>query len=229
MLTGRGIFGLGGECMSVSQSAIISQWFKGKELSFAFGVTLCVARLGSYFNGWALPAVAAQFPGEPVKQVSYGLFLGFAICLVSWVTALLLAAVDAYADRVEGKDGIHLTEEEKFHLKDIKEFERPYWLLVASCVLIYCVLFPYLSIVCAQMLTDKYGYDSVKAGHVNFIPYLISAFLCAPMGFLIDKVGKRALFSKYPFVPNSVSHGFELRCDPFNDRDNAPEGKPRSS
>jgi MFS family permease len=145
MLTGRGIFGLGGECMSVSQSAIISQWFKGKELSFAFGVTLCVARCGSYINGWALPAVAADFPNEPVKQVAYGLFLGFGICIVSWCMALLLACVDAYADRVEGKKGVQLTDEEKFHFRDLKTFERPYWLLVASCVLIYCVLFPYLS------------------------------------------------------------------------------------
>jgi len=122
MLAGRGIFGLGGECMSVSQSAIISQWFKGKELSFAFGITLCVARVGSYINGIALPAVANEFPGEPVKQVAYGLFLGFAICVLSWITAMLLACIDAYADRVEGKKAIQLTEEEKFHLSDIKQF-----------------------------------------------------------------------------------------------------------
>jgi MFS family permease len=112
MLTGRGIFGLGGECMSVSQSAIISQWFKGKELSFAFGVTLCVARCGSYVNGWALPAVANQFPGEPVKQIAYGLFLGFAICCMSWLMAILLACVDAYADRKEGKKGVKLSDPE---------------------------------------------------------------------------------------------------------------------
>jgi len=54
--------------MSVSQSAIISQWFKGKELSFAFGVTICFARCGSYLNGLTLPAISSQFPdSEPVK------------------------------------------------------------------------------------------------------------------------------------------------------------------
>ena len=30
MLAGRVVFGLGGACMSVGQSAIISNWFKGK-------------------------------------------------------------------------------------------------------------------------------------------------------------------------------------------------------
>jgi MFS family permease len=197
MLTGRGIFGLGGECMSVSQSAIISQWFKGKELSFAFGVTLCVARCGSYINGLALPKVAEQFPdSEPVKQIAYGLFLGFAICCLSWLMAILLACVDAYADRVEGNKVIKLTDEEKFHFRYLKKFERPYWLLVASCALIYCVLFPYLSNLGVSMLEIKYCYDTTSAGSTNFLPYLISAFLCAPMGFLIDRIGRRALFSK---------------------------------
>lgn len=99
-----------------------------------------------------------------MKQVAYGLFLGFAICIVSWCMALLLACVDAYADRVEGKKGVKLTDEEKFHFRDLKTFERPYWLLVASCVLIYCVLFPYLSNLGVQMLEEKYCYDKQKAG-----------------------------------------------------------------
>lgn len=197
MLIGRLVFGLGGECMSVSQSAIISQWFKGKELSFAFGITLCVARVGSYINGIALPAIAAKFPDtEPVKQVAYGLFLGFGVCLISWVMALCLAAIDRWADKVEGKEGIQLTEEEKFHWRDVANFKRPYWLLVASCVLVYCVIFPYLSIVGIPMLMGKYGYTKAEAGSTCFLPYLISAFLCAPTGYLIDKIGKRALFSK---------------------------------
>lgn len=78
--------------------------------------------MGSYINGWALPAVAADFPNEPVKQVAYGLFLGFGICLMSWCMAMLLACVDAYADRVEGKKAVRLTEEEKFHFSDLKTF-----------------------------------------------------------------------------------------------------------
>jgi MFS family permease len=48
-LMGRVIFGLGGESMSVAQSAFVSIWFKGKELAFAFGVNISIARLGSVF------------------------------------------------------------------------------------------------------------------------------------------------------------------------------------
>ena len=50
-MLGRFIFGLGGECMTVAQSAIVSSWFAGKELSFAFGLNLSVARIGSSING----------------------------------------------------------------------------------------------------------------------------------------------------------------------------------
>ena len=51
MMIGRFIFGLGGECMTVGQSAIVSSWFKGNELNFAFGLRLSVARLGATING----------------------------------------------------------------------------------------------------------------------------------------------------------------------------------
>ena len=48
MATGRLIFGLGAESMIVAITTIIARWFKGKELSFAFGLNLSVARLGSF-------------------------------------------------------------------------------------------------------------------------------------------------------------------------------------
>ena len=37
MLLGRVVFGLGGESLSVSSSALISSWFAGKELALALG------------------------------------------------------------------------------------------------------------------------------------------------------------------------------------------------
>jgi len=51
MMIGRFIFGLGGESMTVCQSAIVASWFQGKELSFAFGINLSIARIGSSING----------------------------------------------------------------------------------------------------------------------------------------------------------------------------------
>ena len=47
MATGRLIFGIGAESLIVSVTTAIAKWFKGRELSFAFGVNLTIARLGS--------------------------------------------------------------------------------------------------------------------------------------------------------------------------------------
>lgn len=48
MAAGRLIFGLGAESMIVAITTVIAQWFKGKQLSFAFGLNLTLARLGSF-------------------------------------------------------------------------------------------------------------------------------------------------------------------------------------
>ena len=169
-------------------------------MSFAFGIALCVARSGSSISGIILPRIVDKYmamnPPEPYKGVAYGLFLGFFICLISLVFAFLLACIDAYADRVENKKAIALTEEEKFKLADLKKFERPYWLLSASCVLCYCVIFPYISNLSNMMLQDKYAFSNTEAGFYYTLPYNISLFACIPMGLLIDLVGRKVLFSK---------------------------------
>jgi MFS family permease len=56
MVIGRLIFGLGAESMIVAITTVIAKWFKGKELSLAFGLNLTIARLGSFLalnsNSW---------------------------------------------------------------------------------------------------------------------------------------------------------------------------------
>ena len=61
MLVGRAVFGCGGESLSVANSAILASWFKGKELAFAFGLNLSIARIGSVINNIASPAIAESF------------------------------------------------------------------------------------------------------------------------------------------------------------------------
>ena len=52
MLVGRAIFGLGGESLSVAQSAFVTRWFQNRELAQkrAEGVE-CVVRAPSYSGG----------------------------------------------------------------------------------------------------------------------------------------------------------------------------------
>src|ERR1700691_5062149 len=48
MAAGRLIFGMGAESLNVAVVTALARWFKGKELSFAFGVNLTICRLGSF-------------------------------------------------------------------------------------------------------------------------------------------------------------------------------------
>lgn len=150
-MTGRFVFGLGGECMTVAQSAIVSNWFKGKELSFAFGFNLTIARIGSVINGITVPLIANN------SSVATALYVGFAICLFSLLNAFCLAIVDWYADKKDGKK-VTLSSEDKFHWSDLKTFKLPFWLICASCVFVYMSVFPYLQIA-SGMMQKKFGFS----------------------------------------------------------------------
>ena len=93
MLVGRIIFGMGGECMAVAQSSIISVWFKGKELAFALGLNLSVARLGSVANAALIPSVYDQ------SGLGAAFAVGFAVCLFSLCNALGIAYIDRKAEK----------------------------------------------------------------------------------------------------------------------------------
>lgn len=54
MYIGRFIDACGGENAGVAKGAFLSNWFKGKEFAFAFGVTLTCSRLGSVAAGFVI-------------------------------------------------------------------------------------------------------------------------------------------------------------------------------
>lgn len=138
MMVGRFIFGLGGESMTVAQSAIVSSWFAGKELSFAFGINLSVARIGSSINGPVETSLANNV------SVGFALLVGFFICCFSLVMGFLLVGIDIWAAK---KDNIkiEISEDEKFKFSDLKKFNGlPFWLVTMSCVTLYMVIFPYV-------------------------------------------------------------------------------------
>ena len=58
--------------------------------------------------------------------------------------AFLLVWVDWWAAKKDNVK-VELSEDEKFHLSDLKQFNtRPFWLVTMSCVIIYMVIFPYV-------------------------------------------------------------------------------------
>jgi MFS family permease len=55
---GEIIIGVGGESYSVANSVLLSEWFIGKELAFAFGANLSLSKLGSVFTDLLSPRLS---------------------------------------------------------------------------------------------------------------------------------------------------------------------------
>jgi MFS family permease len=109
MLIGRVVFGLGGESMTVAQSTIISLWFKGKELNFAMGLNLSIARLGSVINGLVVPRVYTA------SNLGTALMVGAIICGVSAVAAIFLVILDKKAEDMDPNGNkAKLSDDDKF-------------------------------------------------------------------------------------------------------------------
>ncbi|KAF9291300.1 hypothetical protein BGZ88_006946 [Linnemannia elongata] len=87
MVLGRVLFGAG-ESLAVAQSAITVKYFQGKELAMALGVNLCIARLGSVLNDILTPYIWSR------SNVPAAFWGGFVSCIISFMTACLLAWLD---------------------------------------------------------------------------------------------------------------------------------------
>ncbi|KAF4759415.1 hypothetical protein FOZ63_033187, partial [Perkinsus olseni] len=61
VLLGRVVYGLGGESMNVAQTTLLAEWFRGREIAFALGLNLSVARFGSVLNDLLSPGIEAHY------------------------------------------------------------------------------------------------------------------------------------------------------------------------
>lgn len=211
MIAGRTVLGLGAESMIVAVTTALAKWFKGKELSFAFGINLTIARLASVAADnsptWASRAFYPQGPaGEPSWQRPLLIAVGAGVVAV--VGSLIYWALEASAERKYelGKAG----QTDKLEFNQIFRFDTSYWLVVGLCFTFYSAIFPFRTFA-IDFFTNKilaaHGGASAaeavrvfclkQAGSLNSLLPL-SAMIATPLfGLLVDKVGKRAWFMMF--------------------------------
>ena len=133
MAAGRLIFGLGAESMIVAITTIIARWFKGKELSFAFGLNLTVARLGS-FLALNSPTLAKKL----FSSWQYPLWITVAAGIFAMLCILFYYYLDVYATKKYEmpKDG----EQDKVEFKSFITFSK-IRLIVAVLIIILVDVF----------------------------------------------------------------------------------------
>lgn len=220
LVAGRILFGLGGESLSVSQSAFVARWFRsGRGTALAFGITISFSRVGSSFNFIFSPKIARKW-GTDRAVLS-----GCAACLVSLASCLVLILADMYAVRIGymkpeahdaetppaelDEDALPLLDDANevaadpadsgapaaavMKFSDIMCLSPTYWLLCAICVGCYTSVFPFIG-VAKSFFQVKYGYSADQAAtYISF--YQLTAAAASPLiGGVVDAVGHHAVW-----------------------------------
>lgn len=92
---GRIVFGIGGESLFVAQTQMTCRYFKNKELAFALGVNLAIARLGSVANDFLTPLIGITY------SIPFAMHIGSLTCFLSFLCGVLLGYIDSKNNLVE--------------------------------------------------------------------------------------------------------------------------------
>lgn len=185
MATGRLIFGLGAESLIVCVTTAVAKWFRGKELSFAFGINLMIARAGTL--------LAQQSPSWAGFAYSYWrnpllISVGFgSLCVIGAIVYWLL---EVYAERRYQVGEAGATDKVVFG--DIKAFGLSYWYIVALCVTFYSGIFPFETFA-YKFFMDAHHVTREAGGDLVGMLTLFTMFGTPVLGLFVDKIGKRAL------------------------------------
>jgi MFS family permease len=189
MAAGRLIFGLGAESLIVAVTTALAQWFRGKELSFAFGINLTIARLGS-FAALNSPTWAARFYDDWRQP----LLVAVGFCTFCVMGALVYWILEARAERMYAVGEAGATD--KVVWRDIFRFGMSYWYIVALCVTFYSAIFPFQTFA-VKFFMEAHGTSRELGGFLSSMLTLFSMIGTPLFGLVVDRVGKRALFMMY--------------------------------
>ncbi len=192
MVAGRLVFGIGAESLIVAVTTALARWFRGKELSFAFGVNLTIARLGSFLAlnspTWAKPAfVNWQWP--LLITVGFG-----TLCVVGPIVYAMMenrAAKQFSMKRASGAD--------KVELSQIFRMSPSYWFVVLMCVTFYSAIFPFQTFA-IKFFQEAHGTTREYAGFLSSLLTLFAMIFTPIFGYLVDRVARRSLFMMFGSV-----------------------------
>ncbi len=185
MALGRLIFGLGAESLIVAVTTVIGRWFKGKQLSFAFGINLTIARLGSFaaLNSptWAKPLYT---------DWHLPLLISVAAGVISVVAVIIYWIMESYAE----KNFVlaEVPEQDKFIFRELFTFSKSFWFVVLLCVTFYSAIFPFQTFA-VKFFMEKHGVTREFGGFLSSLLTLSAMVLTPLFGLLSDYIGKRSL------------------------------------
>jgi MFS family permease len=188
MALGRLVFGMGAESLIVGVTAALARWFKGKELSFAFGINLTICRLGSFaaLNSptWARSAYAhwrAPF------------LISLAVSTLCVVGVAIYWAMEVHAEKTYALGAVST---DKVVFADLFKFGTSYWYIVALCVTFYSAIFPFQTFA-VKFFMEAHGTTREFGGFLSSTLTLFAMIVTPLFGLLVDRVGKRAILMMF--------------------------------
>jgi MFS family permease len=185
MATGRLIFGLGAESLIVAVTTILARWFKGKELSFAFGINLTIARLGS-FAALNSPTWAKTF----YSNWQYPLLIALIAGIISVVSVIIYIGLDRNAAKKYTLGVVAKTD--KVIFTDIFKFNPSFWYITLLCVTFYSAVFPFQTFA-VKFFIEVHGITREFGGFLSSLLTFFAMIFTPLFGLMADKIGKRAL------------------------------------
>ena len=139
MLAARFLLGVGAEPLIVAITCALAKWFKGKELAFAFGVNLTIARLGSYAADLSPTWASSAYEGGWQPPLVVAAVIG-GLCVVG---AILYGILEVAAKRKHTLG--EAAASDKLVISDLFTFSRSFWFITLLCVTFYAAIFPFRS------------------------------------------------------------------------------------
>ncbi len=185
MALGRLIFGLGAESLIVAVTTVLGRWFKGKQLSFAFGINLTIARLGT-FAALNSPTWAKSF----YQEWQGPLLIAVVAAGVSVISIAIYWIMDIYAEKNLAVNPV--PKQDEFNFKEIFSFPTSFWYVVLLCVTFYSAIFPFQTFA-VKFFIETHGTSRELGGFLSSMLILFSMILTPLFGLLADYIGKRSL------------------------------------
>lgn len=189
MAAGRLVFGLGAESLIVAVTTAIAKWFKGKELSFAFGINLTIARLGS-FAALNSPSWASKY----YEHWQAALMISVAFGVICVAGAVIYWILESNAEKKYQIGSAGATDKVVF--SDIWKFGMSYWYIVALCITFYSAIFPFQTFA-VKFFIEAHGTSREMGGFLSSMLTLFAMIATPLFGLLVDKIGKRSLFMMF--------------------------------
>ncbi len=187
-------FGLGSEIAGVAVTRSIAKWFKDRNMAFAMGLQLAIARLGTAFALVISPKlVAEKAAGQTysLMETAEPAFLGLGLMLVGMVLWAIFVAMDARFDHQAGlKDTVETAEEDKFRFSDVVKLlkNRHFIVIALLCVFFYSSVVSFKKFASAILIPRFDVPVEAASWMVSMLPFATVVF--APIfGLLVDKIG----------------------------------------